>query len=958
MGKVARFFNLSDDNTFQKGKDTKKQGRELRGKGVLDKRTNDELQAINFGAQSDRSAFKITDAIDELQNSEEKFFQETLTYGKATAETTRRLEEAQKATTEAIKNAKDPIDASDNTRDAIVDDAAGTSGLFGLNKLFFSAQKGFDNVVQFFGGEASRAVQEKRDLLKLKELDISNAKELKAFLFKLVLSDKGSSLPSELRELLSKIALDTADPSKQLTEAINKSLEVELSQDGMFPSAIFARISEQLLKGGETNKFLFDAFADEARQQFILNSERMATAVETALNLNEMNNPANLAALDLSERKEILTKVTDLQSTQREVRDALGGVASADTPDSLDSALIKLRLVVENKDRLERELSDLVSEGVKTGLLNSNFGDVRQKFIDLGLGDVVSAQIASGVDNSASGTIQARQSNSLLANIARLKEVNKEIEKVQDSTKAWTTASSRQYAGLLKTQAEIRQSLIDIGNVADLKLVEPSEVQGLLSAAVGLSTVKNVDLDKLYKVGPDSAKKIAELAGSILSLKLAASTGVSPDGLNTDQIIEMVEEQTKQLNELFKSFGSKVTTGGGSSETLFEKFVGGLNDSGFSIDIEQAAALSAGAINGLQGPLKAIKAAQERIRKASLGDNAARTASIATIKKQRDAISGILTAGTVGQANIGLEGLGIDPSLATNAANTDSLLRISGLQDDLNNTLFTDFETRKSITSEILNQQRLLEGVTTVAEASTASIKDSIKESFSGLLKGTMSFKDAMHNVLDALSSRIIDTVVGSFVDAMFEASGMQDMFDSLFAGLFSGGNDLGKKAGEGIGKAITEGIDGSASGGAGGLFKSLGEGFTSLLSGLSDGLSGIFSSIGGLFGGGGGGGMGGLFSLFSGPFVAGFSQGGTVRNVPGSQAGKDSVPAMLMPGEVVLSKSAVSRMGSSNQGSTQQFNINVQGDVSRQTRQEIVKMMPQIAGGVNAQNKENNYKR
>jgi hypothetical protein len=183
-------------------------------------------------------------------------------------------------------------------------------------------------------------------------------------------------------------------------------------------------------------------------------------------------------------------------------------------------------------------------------------------------------------------------------------------------------------------------------------------------------------------------------------------------------------------------------------------------------------------------------------------------------------------------------------------------------------------------------------------------------------------------------------------------------MFDSLFAGLFSGGDDLGKEVGSNIGKSITDGIDGSASGGAGGLFKSLGEGFTSLLSGLGEGLSGIFSGIGGLFGGGGGGGLGGLFSLFSGSFVAGFSQGGTVRNVPGSQAGKDSVPAMLMPGEVVLSKSAVSRMGSSNQGSTQQFNINVQGDVSRQTRQEIVKMMPQIAGGVNAQNKEKNFKR
>jgi hypothetical protein len=109
------------------------------------------------------------------------------------------------------------------------------------------------------------------------------------------------------------------------------------------------------------------------------------------------------------------------------------------------------------------------------------------------------------------------------------------------------------------------------------------------------------------------------------------------------------------------------------------------------------------------------------------------------------------------------------------------------------------------------------------------------------------------------------------------------------------------------------------------------------------------------------GGTMGGIFSLFGGGGfnIGGFSQGGTVPNVPGSQAGKDSVPAMLMPGEVVLSKNQLSNMNANGGGqSTQSFNINVQGDVSRQTRQEIVKMMPQIAGGVNAQNKENNFKR
>jgi hypothetical protein len=60
-----------------------------------------------------------------------------------------------------------------------------------------------------------------------------------------------------------------------------------------------------------------------------------------------------------------------------------------------------------------------------------------------------------------------------------------------------------------------------------------------------------------------------------------------------------------------------------------------------------------------------------------------------------------------------------------------------------------------------------------------------------------------------------------------------------------------------------------------------------------------------------------------------------------------------LMPGEVVLSKNAVSRMGNSGGGSTQSFNISVQGDVSRQTRKEIVKMIPQITSGVNVTNKE-----
>jgi hypothetical protein len=61
----------------------------------------------------------------------------------------------------------------------------------------------------------------------------------------------------------------------------------------------------------------------------------------------------------------------------------------------------------------------------------------------------------------------------------------------------------------------------------------------------------------------------------------------------------------------------------------------------------------------------------------------------------------------------------------------------------------------------------------------------------------------------------------------------------------------------------------------------------------------------------------------------------------------------MLQPGELVVPKDQVNSFGSRG-GQPQVFNINVSGDISRQTRKEIVEMMPQIAAGTNALNKEN----
>lgn len=121
-----------------------------------------------------------------------------------------------------------------------------------------------------------------------------------------------------------------------------------------------------------------------------------------------------------------------------------------------------------------------------------------------------------------------------------------------------------------------------------------------------------------------------------------------------------------------------------------------------------------------------------------------------------------------------------------------------------------------------------------------------------------------------------------------------------------------------------------------------------------SDGGGGIFGSISTLFGGGGGGGAGGLASLFSGSFVAGFADGGIVPTTANSKSYADSVPAMLQPGELVVPVDQVDNFMNGRSGGGQTFNISVSGDVSRQTRREIVAMMPQIANGTNALNKEN----
>ena len=112
-----------------------------------------------------------------------------------------------------------------------------------------------------------------------------------------------------------------------------------------------------------------------------------------------------------------------------------------------------------------------------------------------------------------------------------------------------------------------------------------------------------------------------------------------------------------------------------------------------------------------------------------------------------------------------------------------------------------------------------------------------------------------------------------------------------------------------------------------------------------------LFSGMGSL-----GGGVGGGFGDFFGGLF-GAANGGMVPTTPFSKSYADSVPTMLQPGELVVPVDQVDNFKNGGGGGGQTFNINVTGDVSRLTRSEIVKMMPEIAAGTNMLNKENGFR-
>ena len=62
----------------------------------------------------------------------------------------------------------------------------------------------------------------------------------------------------------------------------------------------------------------------------------------------------------------------------------------------------------------------------------------------------------------------------------------------------------------------------------------------------------------------------------------------------------------------------------------------------------------------------------------------------------------------------------------------------------------------------------------------------------------------------------------------------------------------------------------------------------------------------------------------------------------------------MILNGEIVLNEAQQARVAAAmNQPAQQMINVNITGDISRQTKSEIFRRLPSIAEGVNSHNRE-----
>jgi len=242
------------------------------------------------------------------------------------------------------------------------------------------------------------------------------------------------------------------------------------------------------------------------------------------------------------------------------------------------------------------------------------------------------------------------------------------------------------------------------------------------------------------------------------------------------------------------------------------------------------------------------------------------------------------------------------------------------------------------------------EGLAEGQKLSNALIEET-KSGFAAFLKGQQSFSDLRDSLINSFTSKVIDAFSTGFVNSLVESFGFDRIFKDIFGGIFDlggffGGKRTGATPAEALWVQIVGALGDSTGTTGGGLLGSLSNFGSSIGQGLSNFGNSIANEFGYFFSDTGG------FELLG---SLGFAEGGIVPGIKGQ-----AVPITAHAGEIILNEAQQARVAAAMQaGSANQsvVNLSITGDISRQTRSEIMQMLPQITAGVNANNRENNYK-
>jgi len=334
-------------------------------------------------------------------------------------------------------------------------------------------------------------------------------------------------------------------------------------------------------------------------------------------------------------------------------------------------------------------------------------------------------------------------------------------------------------------------------------------------------------------------------------------------------------------------------------------------------------------------------------------------------------------------------------------------IAVASLKDILLKQLSIDLQIQTVDQLKAIRNEARANFTKKTGDAAAANVRGDFNTGLSSLLKGQSNIGDFGDTLLNSITGNIVDSFSAGITEGIFGKEGLK--LESMFSGLFGeqagigfdlfGGsqvktigagptgsfgdplytkqdtsrklNDKGEDGKGPIDTAKSTLNDAFDSFGASldGTFASVTANLSQTFDGLKEVFKGLPNLLSGLFSGGGGG-LGGLFSGIGSLFTMGSSPASMLASgmipmdtggvVPGQLSGQP-FPILAHAGEIILNEAQQARVAASISGSNKQPNsvtLNITGDISRQTKAEIIKLMPQISSGVNAQNRENNRRR